>query len=130
MKMERKQETKAVKKALQAYGINARVGHGTGTAWGWLEINVGSGQQFGTEHVIDERRTHRNCPLCKASNLISAFAEKIAQEVTGRHGDYGGNISCLTQNGWSNKKGTILIAHDLDKLVKAIPELKELLPAA
>ena len=35
--LERKEETKIVKRELAKYGINARVGHGKGTAWGWLE---------------------------------------------------------------------------------------------
>lgn len=125
--MERKQETKIVKAELAKYGINTKVCHGTGTAWSWLEINIGSGQQFGEEHIVDEHRTHRACPRCKAANLISQFAEKITQQVTGRHGDYGGRISRLTQD-YENKttKRSEPISHDLDKLYVAIPELKEI----
>lgn len=123
--MERKAETKAVKKELEKHGINARVGHGRGTAWGWLEINVGEGQQFG-EHILDEHQTHRNCPRCKAAHIISGFATKIAQAITGRNGEYDGNISCLTQHHWTDKRGRIPIVHDLLKLRQAIPELADL----
>lgn len=122
--LERKQETKLVKNELAKYGINARVGHGKGTAWGWLEINVGNGQQFGIEHIKDEYNSHRNCPLCKAAHIIANFAEKKAQEVTGRHGEYGGNILVLSQDHWTDKKGNIPIEHDLPKLLEAIPDLK------
>lgn len=108
--MERKEETKAVKRGLVNHGINARVGHGRGTAWGWLEINVGKGQQFGDEHR-------------RAANIIMHFAVKIALEITGRRGDYDGRISCLTQDHWTDKKGSIPIIHDLDKLKASIPEL-------
>ena len=124
--LERRQETKLVKNELAKYGINARVGHGKGTAWGWLEINVGSGQQFGAEHIKDDyNNSHRDCPICKAVHIIVDFAEKKAQEVTGRHGEYGGNILVLSQDHWTDKKGCVLIEHDLPKLLEAIPELKD-----
>jgi len=124
--LNRKEETKIVKAELAKYGINARVSHGRGTGWGWLDINVGSGQQFSDEHILDDCNTHRNCPMCKAARLISEFAQKIAQQVTGRGGEYGGNILCLTQNHWTDKKGNIPIEHNLTKLFKAIPELREI----
>jgi hypothetical protein len=50
--MDRKEETKIVKAALAAAGINARIDHGKGTVWGWLHVNIGAGQQFG-EHTHD-----------------------------------------------------------------------------
>jgi hypothetical protein len=61
----RGQETKAVKEALQKAGINARVTHGKGTAWGWLQINIGAGQDFG-EHEKGDRHTlcRSDCPRC------------------------------------------------------------------
>ena len=124
--LDRKEETKIVKKELVKYGINAKVGHGRGTAWSWLEINVGECQQFGNEHIKDEFQSHRNCPICKAAHIISNFAEKKAQEVTGRHGEYGGNILVLTQNGWSDKKGSISIVHDLAKITQTVPGIKEI----
>ena len=77
-----KEETKAVKDALKEAGINAMVGHGKGTAYGWLEINIGNG----------------NGHLYKQTLAI-------AQKVTGRRGEYDGNILILTQNHWDKKKG-------------------------
>ena len=66
--MTKREETKAVKAALEAAGFNARVGHGTGTASWWLHIKIAD----------MSRRTE---------------ATEIAQQVTGRHGDYDGNIN-------------------------------------
>jgi len=62
-----REETKAVKEALKKAGISAKVGHGTGTAWSWLEI-------------FTDRTGDREKIL------------EIAQDVTGRSGDYHGNI--------------------------------------
>ena len=110
--LERKQETKMVKQALAKLGINARVGHGRGTAWGWLEMNVGEGQQYG-EHITDDHHSHGHCPLCPIIHNLRELAEMVAQDVTGRHGEYGGNICCLTQHHWTDKKGSIPIVHDI-----------------
>jgi len=68
------EETKAVKAALAEAGIRATVGHGTGTAWSWLEINVGPGNWGLRDRVL-----------------------QIAKEVTGRTGDYSGEIMVLAQ---------------------------------
>ena len=67
--MERRQETKEVKTALAKAGIKARVGHGRGTSWGWLYITVDRALMLRPEIVA------------------------IAQRVTGRKGEYDGNIS-------------------------------------
>lgn len=74
---ERREETKKVKKALADAGFKASVGHGRGTARSWLEINLGP----------------------KATRDQCREAERVAQEVTGRHGEYGGNILVLSQSG-------------------------------
>jgi hypothetical protein len=128
--LERKQETKLVKNELSKYGINAKIEHGRGTGWGWLDINIGDCQQFGQEHIIDEQRTHRNCPKCKAAHIIRRFVIEKTLAITGRQGDYDGRISVTSQNHWSDKKGSIPIVHDLPMLLKAIPELKEISEAA
>jgi hypothetical protein len=68
-------ETKAVKEALLKAGYNhVRVNHGTGTTWGWLIIHCDdkSGQSY-QDKRIEVLRT--------------------AKEVTGRHGDYDGEIN-------------------------------------
>ena len=73
--MERLVETKAVKVALIKSGYTGvKVGHGTGTAWGWLHIKCDEkpGQSWQSKH---------------------SDIEMIAQLVTGRRGDYGGRIN-------------------------------------
>lgn len=75
MNCRRGEETQAVKKALVAAGYaGVRVSHGAGTAYGWLHIKCEAkpGQDY-------------------AGKLRDV--EAIAQRVTGRHGDYGGNIN-------------------------------------
>lgn len=73
--MERLAETKAVKRALIEAGYTGvKVGHGTGTAWGWLHIKC-------DEKPSQDWQTKYH------------DAERIAQQVTGRGGDYGGRIN-------------------------------------
>ena len=109
-------EVKAVKKALAAVGINARVGHGRGTAWSWLHINIGEGQQFG-DHDKESPDTTRwipckpGCKRCREMRRMTEMALSVAQEVSGRHGEYDGNINIHTQDHWSDKKGSIPIEH-------------------
>lgn len=70
-----REETNAVKQALAEARIPfTSVGHGKGTAWGWLEINVGKGNYS-----------------------YHADATAIAKAVTGRSGDYEGQILILAQ---------------------------------
>ena len=97
-----KSETKAVKAALRAAGINAKVGHGSGTAWAWLEINIGSGQQFG-EHV-ERWSGHQPCGHCRDIGAMRTKTQEIALQVTGRAGDRGGEILVLTQDHWNQSK--------------------------
>ena len=69
-----REETKAVKEALVKAGFpNVRVGHGTGTAWGWLEIRCDAkpGQSY------QDKRSE---------------ALRLARAITGRGGDYDGDI--------------------------------------
>lgn len=99
------EETKMVKAALQRLGVPVKsVGHGRGTAWGWLEINIGA-NPGGMEHdplAQDEygRCVRRySCPACRANNDMHDKAENIAREVTGR-GAHGTDdrILVLTQD--------------------------------
>lgn len=86
-----------MKEALKKAGIEAEVAHGRGTAWGWLEINIGDPRMrnglkpppFEYQYTEEEQALHNK-------------VLKIAQEVTGRHGDYDGNISLLAQE-WRKK---------------------------
>jgi len=75
VEMERLLETKTVKKALTNAGYTGvKVGHGTGTAWGWLHIKCDEKQGQGWPSKYSD-------------------VERIAQQVTGRTGDYGGRIN-------------------------------------
>ena len=74
-----REETAAVKAALQKAGITAKVGHGSGTAWAWLEINIGPRYNGSEYRGMRQRVKH------------------IAQEVTGRSGEYDGDIIILAQ---------------------------------
>lgn len=97
---DRKQESKTVKEALAKAGIPARVGHGRGTAWGWLEVNIGDGSQYG-EHLPNTENNFWVNPLCnhcKARQSAYETALRITQEVTGRHGEYNGDTNILQQD--------------------------------
>ena len=101
-----KEETKVVKAALQAAGINAKVGHGHGTAWAWLKINIGTGQQFGEHtHVGDYPwRQPERCQRCREMKRMAKLTEEITQKVTGRHGEWGGEINIHESDDWNQKK--------------------------
>ena len=96
---DRRAETKAVKTALKAAGINAKVGHGTGTAWGWLYIEIGNQRQNLGEHDGREGRgdCSANCAACNLHRALRDETIKIAQETTGRSGDYNGDINVHMQ---------------------------------
>jgi len=73
--MERLAETKAVKAALIKAGYTGvKVGHGTGTAWGWLDIKCDEKPKQSWQEKYSD-------------------VERIAQQTTGRNGDYGGRIN-------------------------------------
>jgi hypothetical protein len=95
--MERKEETKAVKEALAKAGIKSRVGHGRGTAWGWLEINIGSNPHAHASEEYNHSRT--DCLACMWHEQNHRLALSIAQDVTGRKGQYDGDILILAQGG-------------------------------
>ncbi len=69
--MNKRDESRIVKTALEAAGFRARVGHGTVTSAWWLYIS------------IDD--------ISRSSEAV-----EIAQRVTARHGDYDGNINVFT----------------------------------
>ena len=71
--MDRKQETRIVKQALVEAGYTGvTVGHGTGTAYGWLHIGVNHRISYDKDYID---------------------VETIAQRATGRHGEWGGCIN-------------------------------------
>lgn len=117
------EETKALRKALSAAGINARVGHGTGTAWAWLEINIGYGQQWG-EH---ERHTIGHCSTsCRPCQNLRAMRKRtyeIVREITGRSGEYNGDTNVMQQDHWIRRKGPVPITHpNWPDVTEATPE--------
>lgn len=105
--MDRHEETKAVKNALRDHGIPARVKHGVGTAWGWLDIYVGSNpyphlcqpfQQFGGVRQFGGKVcSTKDCLACKWYEILPGEALRVAQAVTGRTGESARRISILTQ---------------------------------
>ncbi len=91
--MDRRQETKIVKKALKEAGIKASVSHGKGTGGGWIEVNVGDPKERdGIEKGPGGRDRYTNIETELHETVI-----KIIQDITGRHGKYNGNISILAQ---------------------------------
>ncbi|MBA7710599.1 hypothetical protein ES703_119544 [subsurface metagenome] len=82
-----REETKAVKAALAAAGIPAKVGHGKGTAWSWLEINIGKDlyPDENSPRLSQEWRERHNKALM------------IAVEASGRTAESGREILILTQ---------------------------------
>lgn len=85
------EETKAVKAALKAAKINAKVGHGSGTAWAWLEIDLGPMPRD------EDERGQRARWAQGYYREITREALRIAREVTGRSGEHDGDILILTQ---------------------------------
>lgn len=89
-----REETKAVKQALERRGIKAKVGHGKGTGWAWLKINLGD-----PEHrnglIIDGQGLRR---YTEEERQLQDKVLLVAQEITGRHGDYSGEILILAQD--------------------------------
>jgi hypothetical protein len=96
--MERKEETKLVKRAVIAAGFdqnNVTVKHGHGTAWGWLTVSAdihrapscscGAPDQYGRRETCEECKTWWRSTY---NRLI-----EVAQQTTGRHGDYDGRIN-------------------------------------
>ena len=101
------EETKAVRSALRAAGINGTVRHDTGTAWAWLEVNIGAGQQWGEHERGEEIRPCHfySCRRCQNLKAMERKAQEIIYEVTGRHGQYHGDTAIESQDGWSRRRG-------------------------
>ncbi len=95
-----REETKAVKTALKDAGITAKVGHGTGTAWGWLHLDINT-DDLGDHH--DHREgcyiDWQYCSRCAAIKAREQEALEIALKVTGRTGDYNGDIQIRSKRG-------------------------------
>ena len=93
--MERKEETKEVKRFLIKQGYqNVKIGHGKGTAWGWLHLSLDIPKPQGCYCTINQYGQTDKCHLCR--NTWQEAYQKIGSEVmvlTNRTGDYGGRIN-------------------------------------
>ena len=93
--MERKQETKIVKKALKNAGHDGcSVRHGKGTAWGWLDVFSRTNHHPGCTCTKNSWGTQNTSDICgawwrKKHDAILATVQK----TTGRHGEYDGNVN-------------------------------------
>lgn len=99
MGMDRKQETTAVKRALVSKGFennNIRVTHGKGTAWGWLHIDAKLHHKPDCDCVEYSpvgdvpRQLGQRCQDLRRECYDRIT--QIAQDVTGRHGEYDGRV--------------------------------------
>ena len=88
------EETRIVKQALADVAIVARVKHGTGTAYSWLKIRVlnrlsvpHDKEKYGWQHCSG------NCEACVEYRTLYSRTVDVARTVTGRSGDYDGNIN-------------------------------------
>jgi len=92
-------ETKAVKEALAKANLPfLKVGHGTGTAWAWLEIFVGQNPSREEHNKLEGLIScYQPCIACLKNREICNQIISIVKDVTGRHGDYDGNINILQQ---------------------------------
>jgi len=115
-------ETKTVRQALQALGINAKITHGKGTAWGWLEINIGKLDEWPHNHA-PQSYCPDNCPHWLIASSLRHIVLDTVKRTTGRHGDYNGEINILTQDHWNRKeKRTEPIPQDKERIEKLIAE--------
>lgn len=92
--MERKQETKVVKKALTDAGFkNVFIKHGTGTGWGWLKAKADYFTPKGCYCKL-EFGARETCHFCRdAWQSQYRCAVETIQAATGRRGNYDGNIN-------------------------------------
>jgi len=92
---DRREESKAIKRALKDAGIASSVRQGQGTAWGWVTVDVG---YVDREH---DPQTGEAAAWGQAYHAdLGDETARIVREVTGRGGEWGGQITI----GWSNRK--------------------------
>jgi hypothetical protein len=89
----RAEEGKLVKAALAKLGIAARVTHGRGTGWGWMEIHATDPKPVAHDRATDNDHCSGLCPACTHYRELHSLVEATAQKVTGRHGEWGGRIN-------------------------------------
>jgi hypothetical protein len=92
--MERREETTAVKRALKAAGIQARVTHGKGTGWGWIEVNIGDPAD---RNGLEPHPRGTGTQYTEEERTLQEKTLRIIQEITGRDGEYHGRILVQAQ---------------------------------
>lgn len=90
--MDRKTETKIIKDALKKAGIDAKIRHGKGTAWGWIDIFIGDPKKRNGLHPAPRDNQYTDDEIEFQNRIV-----RLVQKVTGRHGEYDGNICVLAQ---------------------------------
>ncbi len=93
----RRSETKLVKDYLIKQGYREiKVDHGRGTAWGWLHVAVTISRPDNCYCATNKDQWGRpeNCHYCRTQwqDEYSKLNREV-QALTGRHGEYGGNIN-------------------------------------
>ena len=94
----RREETAKVKAYLTKMGYReVKVDHGKGTAWGWLHVRVTISRPancYCSTQPRDKWGGFDNCHHC-VTQWQDEYSKLgvITREVTGRHGEYGGNIN-------------------------------------
>ena len=91
-------ETTAVKRALRAAGLTVlKVGHGTGTSYGWLKASIAASSQDHLHLDDNPYLCGHGCPACRENRAMTDLAYKVIAEETGRHGDYCGQTTVTTR---------------------------------
>ena len=101
-------ETKAVKAALKAASLPVvKVGHGSGTAWGWLEVtlrrpdnlhSVGFDGQVERMSLAQKQSLPifascvAGCQACEELRELQSRAYRVIADATGRTGEYNGDV--------------------------------------
>ena len=95
-----KEETKTVKSALVRAGLPVlKVGHGSGTAWSWLNIRLcGSAVAHQRVNGSDGHGSFfdpcwPDCRACMENRTNREATIRVALQITGRTGDYDGEIN-------------------------------------
>lgn len=97
--MRGREESKTIKQVLKRAEFDVlSVGHGRGTGSGWLHIEIAKPlHEACEEHGSIRAYDHKDCFACqrftKLIHEMDLQATALAQQTSGRHGEYEGRIS-------------------------------------
>lgn len=93
--MDRRQETKIVKAALEKAGYKGcRIKHQTGTAWGWIRIGTTIDHHPSCTCTKHSYGVQETCEACRRKyETINNHILAVVMTATGRHGEYDGRVS-------------------------------------